>query len=431
MGLIKVVSGAVDVVDVALGVTEGVLGAVSGTLADQWKEFFYCEAMPSHILVAKGIKKTSERSANRKGETNVISNGSHLIVADGQCALIVEDGIVMEVCAESGLYRYNSQLTPTVFEGNGLSGIREFVKESLGRMKFGGGVGKDQRIYYINLKEISGNRYGTVTPIPFRIVDRNIGLDMDVSVRCHGEYSYRIVNPVLFYQKVCGNVEEDYMREELEHIMKAELLTAMQPAFAKISEKEIRYNELPRYSEQLTKILSEELSEKWEQMRGIRIFSFGFHSLFISEEDEEQLKELQRMAVMRNPDMAAANLVQAQAEAMKLAASNESGAMLGLAGMEMARQVGGTDVQSLYQIGRENNERKSTVREEEMEGQPVEWICEVCGARNRGKFCMECGTKKTVGISKYRCNYCGWIVEKSEKIPKFCPECGKPFNMNN
>ena len=213
---------------------------MGGTLADQWKEFFYCEAIDKDTLVVKGQKRISGRSSNTKGNDNIISNGSGIAVADGQCMIIVEQGKVVEVCAEPGEFTYDSSTEPSIFTGKLGQSLKETFKTIGKRFTYGGDTGKDQRVYYFNTKELIDNKFGTANPIPFRVVDRNIGLDIDVSVRCNGIYSYRIVNPLLFYTNVCGNVESAYSRSEIDNQLKTEFVSALQPAFAKISQRNPR-----------------------------------------------------------------------------------------------------------------------------------------------------------------------------------------------
>lgn len=243
-----------------MGLMKAGLGAAGGTLADQWREFFYCEALEADVLVAKGEKRTGGRSSNKKGEDNIISNGSVIAVADGQCMMIVEQGKVVEVCAEPGEFTYDTSTEPSIFYGGLGEGIKKSFQEIGKRFTFGGDAGKDQRVYYFNTKEIIGNKYGTPSPVPFRVVDTNVGLDIDIAIRCHGEYSYKITNPLLFYTNVCGNVDYYYERENIDSQLKTELMTALQPAFAKISEMGIRYSALPGHTMELSEALNNVLS---------------------------------------------------------------------------------------------------------------------------------------------------------------------------
>ncbi|MDO4623655.1 MAG: SPFH domain-containing protein, partial [Eubacteriales bacterium] len=336
-----------------MGLIKAALGAAGGVMADQWKEYFYCEAMPADVLITKGKKRTSGRSSNTKGSDNIISSGSIIAVADGQCMIIVEQGKVVEICAESGEFTFDSSTEPTVFSGNLSSSLKETLINIGKRFTFGGEAPKDQRVYYFNTKELMGNKYGTASPIPFRVVDRNIGLDVDISVRCFGEYSYRVTNPILFYTNVCGNVSSDYRRSEIDSQLKTELLTALQPAFARLSEQGIRYSALPGHTEELAAALNDVLSAKWKNLRGIEIVSFGVGSVKASEEDEQMIKDLQKNAVFRDPTMAAAHMVGAQASAMQTAAGNSGGAAIGFMGMNMAANAGGMNAQSLYQMGQQ------------------------------------------------------------------------------
>lgn len=435
-----------------MGLIKALTGAVGGQLADQWKEFFYCDALDVDVLATKGQKRTSKRSSNTRGEENIISNGSAIAVADGQCMIIVEQGKVVDICAEPGEYTYDTSTEPSIFAGSFGDSILNTFKTMGKRFTFGGDTGKDQRVYYFNTKEIIGNKYGTATPVPFRVVDKNIGLDIDISIRCNGEYSYKITNPILFYTNVCGNVSEEYVRDEIDSMLKTELLTALQPAFAKISEMGIRYSALPGHTMELSTILNDQLSDKWRDLRGLEVASFGINSLSAPKEDEDMIKQLQRNAVMRDPSMAGATLVGAQAQAMQDAAKNEGqGAFMAFAGMNMAQNSGGMNANNLFQMGQQQEQQQqqqATTKASEPtwtcacgntntgkfctncgKPQPSKdgWTCE-CGTVNKGKFCMNCGKPKPAGAPLYKCDKCGWEPEDPKNPPKFCPECGDTFD---
>ena len=404
-----------------MGLIKAALGSAGGVLADQWKEYFYCESIPADVLVTKAHKKVSGRSSNKHGSENIISNGSVIAVNDGQCMLIVEQGKVVDVCAEPGEYTYDTSSEPSIFCGGLGAGVRAAFQQVGKRFTFGGEPPKDQRVYFVNTKELVGNKYGTPNPVPFRVVDMNIGLDMDITIRCFGEYSYQIANPVLFYTNVCGNVEQDYTREEIDGQLKSELMTALQPAFAKISEMGIRYSALPGHTQELSDVLNKVLSDKWDNLRGIRIVSLGVSSVKASEEDEAMIKELQRNAVFRNPTMAAAQMVGAQASAMQSAASNEkTGPAMAFAAMNMAANVGGANAQNLFTMGQQQAAQAQPVQPSAPAPAPVpqaEWTCS-CGTVNKGKFCSECGSPRPAG--PWTCS-CGTV-----NTGKFCSECGKP-----
>lgn len=401
-----------------MGLIKAGLGALGGTFADQWKEYIYCDSMDADVLAVKGRKRVGKRSANTKGDDNVITDGSIIAVNEGQCMIIVENGQVKELCAVPGEFRYDNSMAPTIFEGTLGEKVKSIFSEAARRFAFGGEVGRDQKVYYINTKEIVGNKYGTPSPVPFRVVDTNIGLDMDIAIRCHGEYSYKITNPVQFYTNVCGNVTDEYTRDKIDSQLKAEFLTAMQPAFAKISEMGIRYSALPGHTMELAEAMNDVMSAKWGNLRGIEIIAVGVESVNASAEDEKMIKELQRNAALRNPQMAAAHLAGAQAEAMQSAAQNSNGAMAGFMGMGFAQNAGGMNAQQLFAMGQQQSPQQPPQQPPQQQSpQAAAWICS-CGSQNTGKFCPQCGSPNP--NMEWVCS-CG-TVNKG----KFCSECGKP-----
>lgn len=437
-----------------MGLLRAFAGALGGVLADQWKDYYYCDALAADILVQRGRKRISSRSSNFRGNSNIISDGSVIAVADGQCMMIVEQGKIIEVCAEPGEFIYNSSTEPSLFTGKLDRTLIGDVFKNIGRrFTAGGEAARDQRIYYFNTKEFVGNCYGTPAPVPFRVVDQNIGLDIDITIRCFGEYSYRITNPLLFYVNVCGNVEDTYTRELIDGQLKSELLTSLQPAFAEISRLGIRYSALPGHTAELADSLNRILSDKWKNTRGIEIASLGISSLKASEKDEEIIKELQRNATFRDPTMAAAQLVNAQSIAMQEAARNQSaGSAMAFMGMNMAMQAGGINAQSLYQMSASKHAQDnfsssqsetwkckcgnsavgkfcSNCGEQKPLADTNSWTCR-CGANNTGRFCSNCGQKKPV-TSVSRCIKCGWQPAENSGFVRFCPNCGEAFTNDN
>lgn len=437
-----------------MGIIRAVAGAVGGTLADQWKEFFSCDALDENVMVVKGEKHVGRRSSNTKGSDNIISNGSGIIVADGQCMIIVDQGQVVELCAEPGQYTYDQSAEPSIFYGDLGQSIIDSFKTMGRRIGYGGDTGRDQRIYYFNTKELIGNKFGTPNPVPFRVVDSRLGLDVDVSIRCSGVYSYRITDPILFYTNVCGNVEEAYTRDEIDSQLKTEFISALQPALAKLSDLELRPNQIVSHNTELEQAMNEALSSKWGSLRGLSVVSVALGSVTLPDEDAQMIKDLQKNAVLRDPTMAAATLVGAQSEAMKSAASNPNGAMAGFMGMGMAQQAGGMNAQGLFAMGAQQNGNTQgmpagTVKETAGAGswvcqcgatasgnfcqecgrpRPEEssWKCE-CGAVNTGKFCPECG-KPRPQEGPVRCTKCGWTPDNASDHPRFCPQCGNKLD---
>lgn len=431
------------------GVVGAGIGAVGGVLADTWKDYFVCDSMTADELVKKGEQNQGRRGVNRKGSDNLITTGSVIVVAEGQCMLIVDQGKIVEFCAEPGAFEYDASTEPSLFCGDLKKGLLESFKAVGKRFTFGAETARDQRVYYVNTKEIVGNKYGTASPVPFRVVDQNIGLDMDIAIKCFGEYSYKITDPLLFYANVVGNITDTYSRESLDSQLKSELLTALQPAFAKISAAGVRYSALPAHATEIADALNEVLSEKWGQLRGLSIVSFGVSSVSASEEDAQMIKEIQRNAALRDPRMAAAHLTGAQAEAMQTAAANEGGmgAVGAFMGMGMAQNAAGSTAANLFGMaqqqapaapaggwtcpacGKTGNTGKFCVEcgaANPANAQQSGWTCPACGTVNSGKFCSECGTAKPQP-ARYACDKCGWVPEDPAHPPKFCPECGDPF----
>ena len=398
-----------------MGLIKAGAGSVGGVLADQWKEYFYCDSMDANTLAVKGQKRISKRSSNTKGNENIISTGSVVAVNEGQCMMIVEQGKIVEVCAEPGEFVYDASTEPTIFAGKLGKSILDTFKVMGKRFTFGGEAPKDQRVYYFNTKELIDNKFGTPNPVPFRVVDHKIGLDVDVSIRCSGVYSYRIADPLLFYSKVCGNVTHAYTRDQLDTQLKTEFISALQPAFAAMSELELRPNQIVAHTDDLENAMNSALSKKWGELRGLEVVSIALGSLTLPEEDAEMIKQAQRTAMLKDPTMAAATLTGAQADAMKAAAANSAGAMTGFMGMGFAQNAGGINARELYAMG----QQKAAPQQES-------WKCS-CGSVNTGKFCPECGAKKPY----YRCDKCGWEPADPTKPPKFCPECGDRFDNSD
>ena len=425
-----------------MGLIKAGMGAVGGVLGDQWKEFIYCESLKPDVLVAKGMKRVSSRgrSSNTSSEDNIISNGSTIAINDGQCMIIVENGKVVEICSEPGEFVYDKSTEPSLFaDGLNVQSVKNVFAQIGKRFTYGGDPGKDQRVYYFNTKEIIGNKYGTASPIQFRIVDQRIGLDVDIPIRCFGEYSYKITNPILFYTNVCSNVENEYLRSEIDGQLKSELLGALNVAFGVMSEKGVRYSALPAHAEEIGDQLNEVLSKKWRDLRGIEVISFGVSSVKASEEDEKYIRDLQALS---NPNARASFLTGATGAAMQNAASNEGGAMMGFMGMGMAGMQGANMMNGINQqmgyppqggypggpqggypgqggpmAGGAPQAPQAAAAPAAAEG----WTC-ACGAVNKGKFCSECGQPKPEPKIDNSWTCCCGTVNTG----KFCSECGQP-----
>ena len=410
-----------------MGLIKAGLGAAGGTLADQWKEFFYCDALDKDVLVKRGQKRISGRSSNTKGNDNVISDGSGIAVANGQSMIIVEQGKIVEFCAEPGEYTYNNSLEPTVFSGDLGESVKETFKTMARRFTFGGDTARDQRVYYFNTKEIMDNKFGTPNPLMFDVVNKELGMRRTVQVRCNGVYSYKITNPILFYTEVCGNVQQEFTIEEIDRQLKTEFIDALQPAFASLSELELRPAQIPAHAGELKNAMNDALQRDWSERRGITVQSIAMNPITLTAEDLKKINQMEDAATLGgNAFMMAGRMADSTATAMENAAGNPNGAMMGFMGMNMAQQAGGgANIQNLYAMGQQQREMQQGKQQQAaVEG----WTCSSCGTVNKGKFCMECGAKKPAAAPLYRCDKCGWEPEDPKNPPKFCPECGDSFD---
>ena len=451
MGLLKTIGNAVSGVVSNVGGAAG--SAISSVVSDQYREYFYCDAFSDDVLMSKGRKRETKRG-NNNGADNIISNGSIIAVNEGQFMMIVDQGQVVEFSGEPGEFVWDASTEPSFFYGKFKDNIGKTAGEIWKRFTFGGEIPKDQRVYFFNAKHISNNLFGTASPIPFRVVDNKLGLDLDTSIRCNGSYVFQIEDPILFYKNVCANVTDKYTRDMIIDQMKSEFISALQPALSRISALGIRYNEVPAHVTELTNALREELTAQWNNLRGINVVTVAINALKLSEEDEKMIKELQRTAVFQSASMGAASLVSAQSQAMVDAANNENGAMMAFAGLNMAQNAGGMNAASLYQMAGQQQQQAAAQQPAPQapaadsrtcgkcgtvnnggkfcsncgESKPADgWVCTKCGNVNKGKFCANCGTPKPAGEPLYKCDKCGWEPEDPKNPPKFCPQCGDPF----
>ena len=462
-----------------MGLIKAAIGATGSVLADQWKEYFYCDALPVDTLVVRGQKRVSGRSSNTRGSDNIISNGSVIAVADGQCMMIVEQGKVVEVCAEPGEYTYNASTEPSIFTGDLGDSLMESFRTLGKRFTFGGDTAKDQRVYYINTKEITGNKFGTASPIIFEVVNKRIGMSRTVQIRCNGIYSYQITDPLRFYVRLCGNVTTAFTRDQIDAQLKAEFMDALQPAFGALAEQELRPAQIPAKANALKAAMNQALRQEWIENRGISIGKIALNPITLTDADMKKINEIEDAATMgANPFMMAGKMTDATAEAMVTAAGNSAGAMTGFMGMGMTGmgQAGFGAAQSLYQSGVQQAQQPVSsgaswkcscgavatgkfcpecgAKKPEPKSAGDSWKCSCgatvtgkfcpecgakrpeqvigwkckCGAVNKGKFCSECGARKPADEPLYRCDKCGWEPADPKHPPKFCPECGDPFD---
>ena len=470
-----------------MGLIKAGIGALGGVLADQWKEFFTCDSISEDVLIVKGQKNVSGRSSNTKGSDNVITSGSGIVVADGQCMIIVEQGKVVEVCAEPGQFTYDASTEPSIFSGSFGESLKETFKTVGKRFTFGGEPAKDQRVYYFNTKEIMNNMFGTKAPIPFRvIIDPKRDIDYEITLRCNGMFTFRIVDPLLFYTHIAGNVTDEYRKETIMETLKADFLHALNPAFAKMSDMGVRYSSIPAHTEELSEAIDTAMGPKWKLQRGIKIESVSFNALNAPKEDEDEIQRIKKSIIMSDPMLAGGYQTTGMTDAAMNAANNPNGAVNAFMGMGMAGNMMGNTA-ALFQQGMAQQQYQAQMQPQQPAPAPAPadgwkcscgatatgnfcpncgskkpapqgswkcscgsdvtgnfcpncgskkpeaaqgWTCS-CGSVNQGKFCMNCGAKKPEGAPLYKCDKCGWQPEDPHNPPKFCMNCSDIFDESD
>lgn len=388
-----------------MGLIQAVKGAVSSTLADQWKEFIYCDALDSSVLMQKGVKRITGVSSNQHASDNIITHESKIVVNEGQALLVVENGKIIDFSVEPGAYTFNSSTEPSLFAG-GFKGLIDSFKKVGQRFVYGGQPQNDQRVYYVNLKEIPNNKFG-IGNVPFR--DGEFGFT--VQLKGFGIFSYKIEDPLLFFTHVAANVPDRYLSANLDSQLKAEFQQAIQVAIGNLSAMNISYDKIPQYTKELTQNVDKDLDEEWKNVRGIVAVSIGFSSLTPDEESTKKIAQFQEARIYSNPQMLGGRLGGAQATAMENASKNENGAMNGFIGMGFAQQAGGASAAQFIQPN------ANTQQANPQPATPVNntntWTC-ACGITNTGNFCSNCGAKRPE-----KCSH-----PNATQNSTFCPDCG-------
>ena len=440
-----------------MGLIKAIIGSAIGTIADEWLEYIYCDSMPGDVLMKKGQARVGAYSGNTGGDSNIISDGSKIAINEGQCMLIVENGRIVDFSSEPGGYIYNTGTEPSMFD-NSEYGLRDSFQKMGKRFMSGGQAMNDQRVYFINKKEIMDNRIGA-GKIPFRDGEFNLTL----MLKAFGTYSFRIVDPIVFYTNVCANVSDEFLKESIEKQLRAELQSALLPVLGSLAAQRIRYDEIPLKTDEIVKGLNAQLGDAWRAKRGLAIDTLVINNVVPDDSSIQKIRELQESSIYANQtSMLGARIGAAQANAMQDAANNSNGAMTGFMGMNMAMGGGGINANALLQPqqGYSNQQQmqdaptQQPVQQTVVIGQSMEpnyWTCS-CGAKNALLYCQECGkkkpdmpkpwkcecgqenTKKFCGAcgrpkpKRYICDKCGYELDPAAKPPKFCPQCGDPID---
>lgn len=391
-----------------MGLVKAFAGSAFSYIRDMWEDYIYCDALDNGTLIQKGHAKSSPGAGSR-ADDNVITQYSKIAVNAGQMLIIVEDGQIVDFTAEQGGYEYNFDTEPSAFCGTFGDALKTSFEQMRARFAFGGRAGKDQRAYFVNTKEILNNRFGFGN-IPYRDSEFNL----TITLQGFGTFAYKIVDPIIFYTNISGNVKDKYTKDILEPQIRAELQDAILPALGDLARTGIKYDELPSNAKELTNLLREKTYSQWRETRGIEIVSMALSNIIPDDESIDKIRDLQESRVYSgNKAMLGARVGAAQANAMESAAENSAGAVTGFMGMNMAQNAGGVNVVELMK----DSEPKENFARQNSDDT---WVCE-CGMTNTMKFCPKCGK---IRPEMKKCPECGFVFPTELQSMKFCPSCG-------
>lgn len=426
MGLIKAIGEAIGAVG----------GGLSTTANAAWVDYFESGDMSGGILMKRGDKIVGPKSKNNKGDQNMITSGSGIDVQENQCMLLVENGRIVEFCAEPGRYTFDNSLAPSYLTGNN-KGLMALAT-TLGQQVLAGGQRTNtERVYYINLGEVQGFKWGSGN-ISFQHVEKDLATNQPVwqcstTLQGNGVYSIHVTDPVKFYQvlgaAVAGTDGDGAVdRNDIDAQIKTEVIAAIRQAIGGLSQLKIPYTDIASHEAELTESVNQILSNSWGAERGMEIFKLAIGMMDADADSKDKISRYQETKGFTDPSMLAAYMGMGQTEAMKAAGANANGAMQGFAGLGMMGNVagtGGANLASMMQMGQQQAAAQQAASVPQQAASEA-WTC-ACGTTNTGKFCMECGAPKP-GPVVYKCNKCGWAPEDSANPPKFCPNCGDPMN---
>lgn len=430
-----------------MGLLKAAFSAGGSTLADQWREFFTVDSMDADTLIKRGEKRVG--GSNTKGSEGVISNGSVIAVPVGTAMVITDNGKITEFTAEAGEFTYDSSTEPTCLYGSFGEGLMESFKTFGKRFTFGGEPAKDQRVYFINLKEIMGNKFGSASPMPYQDPTYK-----NIYIRYFGQYSFKISDPIKFFTNIAGNVQDVYTKSLLMEQSTAEFLNALDTSLNNLSDDGVVFSRLPSQQLKLAKYMNDALDEDWIGRRGIEIVSVAIEKVTPDDKSRERIEKFDTSELMSDEKRAVGRMIDAQATAFEEAGKNANGAVNGFMGVGMvggmANMMGGQSPLNFVQ--HQNNQQPAqpqtnnaaswtcscgTVNEGKFckdcggkKPEDLSWTCK-CGTVNTGKFCNECGNPKEVKPKQYKCDKCGWIPQDQTNPPKFCPECGDKIDEND
>lgn len=403
-----------------MGIIKAATSAIGGGLADQWLEVIEPDNMSDSTVMTKGVKvrRNDKRGSNRKGTEDVITDGSVIHVYPNMMMLLVDGGRIIDYTAEEGYYTVKNELAPSMLNGS----LKDAISETFDRFKFGGVTPQKQQVFYINLQEIKGIRFGTSSPLNYFDNFYNA----ELFLRAHGNYSLRITDPILFYTNAIPKNKSQVDINDINEQYLAEFLTALQTAINKMSADGERISYVPSKSMELSKYMGTVLDDSWRELRGMEIVSVAVASISYTDDSVKLINMRNQGAMLGDPSIREGYVQGSVARGMESAGSNAAGATTGFVGMGMGMNAGGGYLNQASQ----NNQQQMQQQQAPAQSNADHWDCPQCGASNTGKFCSNCGTPKPTSDGpslKMKCSDCGEVIDLANGIPKFCPNCGKPF----
>lgn len=425
-----------------MGIIKAIASAVGGGLADQWLEVIEPDEMSDKTVFTRGVtvRRNDSRNANRRGTQDTVSNGSVIHVYPNQFMMLVDGGKVVDYTAEEGYYTVNNSSMPSMFNGE----FGDSLKESFNRIKFAGVTPGVQKVFYINLQEIKGIKFGTRNPVNYFDSFYNA----ELFLRAHGTYSIKIKNPLTFYSEAIPKNDDRVEIEEINEQYLAEFLEAFQSAINQMSADGVRISFVASKGRELSKYMADILDADWGEMRGIEIQSVGISSISYDEESTKLINMRNQGAMLGDATVREGYVQGSVARGIEAAGSNANGSMAGFMGVGMGMQATTGFMGAASQSNQAQMEREAA-RATTAQPVPGSWKCS-CGNENTGKFCSNCGSPKpevstwkcSCGNensgkfcsncgkpkpSQLKCASCGYEPDPSQPAPKFCPECGKPM----
>ena len=430
-----------------MGLISAAVSSVSGVLSDSWKEVIEPDDMSDSTLLVKGV--AVKKGSNKKGTDNYVSNGSVIHVYPNTLMLLMDGGKIVDYSAQEGYYEVNNSSAPSIFNGE----LKDSVKETWKRFQFGGVPSQKQYVYYINTAEIKGIKFGTRNPVNYFDNFYNA----ELFLRAHGSYSIKITDPIKFFTEFAPKGTDRIEIKDLSEQLFNEFMDALQSAINQMSVDGVRISAITSKSRELSKYMADVLDADWNDLRGIEVCSVGLASISYDDESKALINMRNKGAMMSDPTIREGFVQSSVAQGMQAAGSNTSGAANAFMGMGMGMNAAGGFMSAASQTNAAQMAQQQAAQQAAQQNQAANgwkcscgtvntgnfcsgcgskkpentsWTCS-CGKVNKGNFCANCGAKKPEGLPKYRCDKCGWEPEDPAHPPKFCPQCGDPFDEND